>query len=111
VILRTCRLTGDCGRRAGSGVPAKRPKVIDARRLTKLGRLSAAVAFLICAWLTPIQTFVWNKSESPTWVLNLKGLLVAYETVYEGLAPYGLPRYYFFGRMFFIVYLSPRFVP
>jgi hypothetical protein len=84
---------------------------MDARRLTKLGGLSAAVAFLISAWLTPIQTFVWNKSESPTWVLNLKGLLDSYETVYERLAPYGRPATTSSdGRSSSSTY-SPRFVP
>src|SRR5919109_2075841 len=77
---------------------------MDTRLSPKVGGLSAALAFVICAWLTPIQTYVWNRDESPTMILEAKDLLKTYDVIYDRLTPSGMPRYYFFGRMFFVIY-------
>jgi hypothetical protein len=68
--------------------------------------LAGLLGGLLCVALTPIQTFIWSREASPAWVLAIRPLLDRYLAIYERVgASLGLSDYYFFGRMFFLVYL------
>lgn len=68
--------------------------------------LAGLLGGLLCLALTPIQAFIWSREASPTWVLAMRPLLDRYLAIYDRVgASLGLSDYYFFGRMFFLVYL------
>ena len=57
--------------------------------------------------LTPIQAFIWSGVDSPPLVLVARPLLHLADRIYNSFGPrVGLDEYYFYGRMFFLVYLG-----
>ncbi|HVE75628.1 MAG TPA: hypothetical protein VND22_02545 [Actinomycetota bacterium] len=73
---------------------------------TLSARALGVLAVLLGVLLAPIQSFIWNKENSPTWILKSRPVVEAYEDVWEGALSGGnLESYYVFGRAFFLVYL------
>jgi hypothetical protein len=62
---------------------------------------------LLCLLLTPIQAFIWSGVDSPPLVLAFRPLLELAGRIHDTFGPrLGLDEYYFYGRMFFLVYLA-----
>lgn len=60
----------------------------------------AVAGGVLCILLSPVQSYIWNGTASPGWVLALRPLLDAV----LNSAP--IAAYDFYGRIFFLVYLS-----
>lgn len=75
-----------------------------------LVRWSGFVAMLggvLCVLLTPIQASIYSGDESPPLVLTARPLLDAADRLHAAFGPrLDLNMYYFYGRMFFLVYLA-----
>ena len=75
-----------------------------------LVRWSGFVAMLggvLCVLLSPIQAWVFSGDESPPVVLAARPLLDAADRLHAAFGPdLNLDAYYFYGRMFFLVYLA-----
>ena len=75
-----------------------------------LVRWSGFVAMLggvLCVLLTPIQAWVYSGDDATSLVLAAGPLLHAAERLHAALGPdLNLDPYYFYGRMFFLVYLA-----
>ncbi|MBV1887333.1 MAG: hypothetical protein KUG61_09635 [Parvibaculaceae bacterium] len=70
-------------------------------------RLCLLAAVALCFTLGIIQSTIWNGEDAPTWILSLPAIHTASAFLYKIIAePIGLTDYYFFGRMFFLVYLG-----
>jgi hypothetical protein len=62
---------------------------------------------LLCLLLTPIQASIFSGADSPPFVLATGPLLDLAGTIHGVFGPrLGLDEYYFYGRMFFLVYLG-----
>ncbi len=69
--------------------------------------LAALLGGLLCLLLTPIQASIFSRADSPPLVLAAKPLLDLADTIHGTFGPWlGLDKYYFYGRMFFLVYLG-----
>jgi hypothetical protein len=62
--------------------------------------VTAVLGAVLCLFLTPIQSYIWNDVQTPGWLLTAQPLL---DRV-VGSAP--IDPYEFFGRFFFLVYLA-----
>ena len=72
-----------------------------------LTRSCVLMAALLCFFLAIIQSSIWNGAETPPWILSLTIIHAASKYIYETLGdPLGVTEYYFFGRVFFLVYLG-----
>lgn len=70
-------------------------------------RLCLLAAVALCFTLGIIQSTIWNGEETPTWILSLSAIHAASTFLYKTVAePVGVTDYYFFGRMFFLVYFG-----
>ncbi len=57
--------------------------------------------------LTPIQASIFSGADSPPLVLAARPLLGLADRIHGAFGPrLGLDEYYFYGRMFFLVYLA-----
>lgn len=75
--------------------------------LVKWSGLAALFGGLLCLLLTPIQASIFNGVDSPPLVLAFRPLLNLAEAIQRAFGPWlGLDAYYFYGRMFFLVYLG-----
>ncbi len=71
------------------------------------GGLAALLGGLLCLVLTPIQASIWNGANSPPVVLAAKPLLELADRIHATFGSgLGLDKYYFYGRLFFLVYLA-----
>ncbi len=62
---------------------------------------------ILCLLLTPVQASIWSGSDSPPVVLAAGPLLDLADRIHGSFGPrFGLDEYYFYGRMFFLVYLA-----
>ena len=69
--------------------------------------LAALLGGLLCLLLTPIQASIFSGGESPPLVLASRPLQDLADTIHGTFGPrLGLDEYYFYGRMFFLVYLG-----
>ncbi len=69
--------------------------------------LAALLGGLLCLLLTPIQASIFSGADSPPLVLATKPLLDLADRIHGTLGPgIGLDEYYFYGRMFCLVYLA-----
>lgn len=69
--------------------------------------LAALLGGLLCLLLTPIQASIFSGADSPPLVLATEPLLDLADTIHGTFDPrLGLDEYYFYGRMFFLVYLG-----
>ena len=69
--------------------------------------LAALLGGLLCLLLTPIQASIFSGGESPPLVLASRPLLDLADKIHDIFDPWlGLDEYYFYGRMFFLVYLG-----
>lgn len=69
--------------------------------------LAALLGGLLCLLLTPIQASIFSGADSPPLVLATEPLLDLADTIHGTFGPrLGLDEYYFYGRMFFLVYLG-----
>ncbi len=69
--------------------------------------LAALLGGLLCLLLTPIQASIFSGPDSPPLVLAARPLLDLADRIHDTLGPrLGLDEYYFYGRMFFLVYLA-----
>ncbi len=69
--------------------------------------LAALLGGLLCLLLTPIQASIFSGADSPPLVLAARPLLGLADRIHGTLGPrLGLDKYYFYGRMFFLVYLA-----
>lgn len=69
--------------------------------------LAASLGGLLCLLLTPIQASIFSGADSPPLILMARPLLDLADTIHATLGPrLGLDEYYFYGRMFFLVYLG-----
>ena len=69
--------------------------------------LAALLGGLLCLLLTPIQASIFSGADSPPFVLATEPLLDLADTIHGIFGPrFGLDEYYFYGRMFFLVYLG-----
>jgi hypothetical protein len=74
--------------------------------LVRWSGLAALLGGLLCLLLTPIQASIFSGGDSPPLVLATKPLLDLADTIYGTFGPrLGLDEYYFYGRMFFLVYV------
>ena len=68
------------------------------------------VSFLglgLCLYLAPIQSTIWNETETPHWISALTVIQSSSATLYQAAgASLDITPYYFFGRFFFLIYLS-----
>lgn len=70
-------------------------------------RLCLLAAIALCFTLGVIQSTTWNDEDAPIWILSLSAIQAASALLYKTVAePIGVTDYYFFGRMFFLVYLG-----
>lgn len=70
-------------------------------------RLCLLAAIAVCFTLGVVQSTIWNDDGTPTWILSLFAIHAASTFLYTNLAePVGVTDYYFFGRMFFLVYFG-----
>ena len=68
--------------------------------------LAALVGGILCLVLTPIQAYIWSGADAPPLVLASRPLLDQSRRLHEAVGPrLGLSDYYFYGRMFCLVYL------
>jgi hypothetical protein len=68
--------------------------------------VAALLGGVLCLVLTPIQAHVWGGAEAPPLVLAARPLLDQARRLHAVVGPrLGLTDYYFYGRMFFLVYL------
>ncbi len=68
--------------------------------------LAALLGGILCLVLTPIQAHIWSGADAPPLVLAARPLLDQSRRLHEAVGPrLGLTDYYFYGRMFFLVYL------
>ncbi len=75
--------------------------------LVKLGGLAAVLGGLLCSLLRPIQASIFSGADSPPLVLATEPLLNLADRIHRTFGPLlGLDKYYFYGRMFFLVYLA-----
>jgi hypothetical protein len=75
--------------------------------LVRWSGLVALLGGIWCTVLTPIQAYIWAGADSPPLVLAARPLLNLSGKIFETLGPwFGLEEYYFYGRMFFLVYVS-----
>ncbi len=69
--------------------------------------LAALAGGLLCLLLTPIQASIFSGADSPPLVLATEPLLDLADRIHGTFGPrLGLDEYYFYGRMFFLVYLG-----
>ena len=69
--------------------------------------LAALLGGILCLLLTPVQASIWSGSDSPPVVLAAGPLLDLADRIHGSFGPrFGLDEYYFYGRMFFLVYLA-----
>ena len=69
--------------------------------------LAALLGGLLCLLLTPIQASIFSGADSPPLVLATEPLLNLADRIHGTFgARLGLDEYYFYGRMFFLVYLG-----
>ncbi len=69
--------------------------------------LAALLGGLLCLLLTPIQASIFSGADSPSLVLASRPLLDLAGAIHGTFGPrLGLDEYYFYGRMFFLVYLG-----
>ncbi len=69
--------------------------------------LAALLGGLLCLLLTPIQASIFSGADSPPLVLASRPLLDLAGTIHGTFGTrLGLDKYYFYGRMFFVVYLA-----
>ena len=69
--------------------------------------LAALLGGPLCLLLTPIQAAIFSGSDSPPLVLAARPLLDLATRIHGTFGPrLGLDEYYFYGRMFFLVYLA-----
>ncbi len=72
-----------------------------------LTRSCVLTAALLCFFLAIIQSSIWNGAETPPWILSLTIIHAASEYIYKTVGgPLDVTDYYFFGRVFFLVYLG-----
>ncbi len=75
--------------------------------LVRLAGPAAILGGILCLVLTPIQAHIWAGADSPPLVLAARPLLNLSGTIFGRFGPrFGLEAYYFYGRMFFLVYVS-----
>ena len=75
--------------------------------LVRWGGLAALVGGLLCLLLTPIQASIFSRADASPFVLATEPLLDLAGTIHGTFGPrLGLDEYYFYGRMFFLVYLG-----
>lgn len=68
--------------------------------------VAALLGGILCLVLTPIQAHIWNGADAPPLILASRPLLNQSRRLHEAVGPrLGLTDYYFYGRMFFLVYL------
>lgn len=68
--------------------------------------LAALLGGILCLALTPIQAYIWSGADAPPLVLATRPLLDQSRRLHEAVGSrLGLSDYYFYGRMFFLVYL------
>lgn len=73
----------------------------------KWSGLAALLGGLLCLLLTPIQASIFSGAASPALILATEPLLNLADKIHSTFAPrLGLDKYYFYGRMFFLVYLG-----
>ena len=61
----------------------------------------------MCLLLTPIQASIWSAVDAPPLVLAFSSLSHLADRIHNTFGPrLGLDEYYFYGRMFFLVYLA-----
>ena len=71
------------------------------------GGLGALLGGLLCLLLTPIQASIFSGADASPFVLATEPLLDLAGAVHGAFGPRrGLDEYYFYGRMFFLVYLG-----
>lgn len=69
--------------------------------------LAALLGGFLCLLLTPIQASIFSGVDTPPLVLASRPLLDLAGTIHGTFGPrLGLDEYYFYGRMFFLVYLG-----
>ncbi len=69
--------------------------------------LAALLSGLLCLLLTPIQASIWDQASAPPLVRSAGPLLDLADRIHGTFNPrLGLDAYYFYGRMFFLVYLA-----
>ncbi len=69
--------------------------------------LAAMLGGLWCILLTPIQAYIWAGADSPPLVLAARPLLNLSGKIFATFGSwFGLEPYYFYGRMFFLVYVA-----
>ena len=68
------------------------------------------VSFLglsLCLYLAPIQSTIWNAADTPHWIGMLTTIQSSSTALYQAAgAPLDTTPYYFFGRFFFLIYLT-----
>lgn len=75
--------------------------------LVRWSGLVAMLGGVLCVLLTPIQAWVYSGDESPPLVLAARPHLDAANRLHAAVGPdLNLDAYYFYGRMFFLVYLA-----
>ncbi len=75
--------------------------------LVRWAGLAAILGGILCFVLTPIQAYIWAGADSPPLVLAARPLLNFSGTIFGRFGPrFGLDAYYFYGRMFFLVYVA-----
>ena len=68
--------------------------------------VAAVLGGILCLVLTPIQSHIWSGADAPPLILAARPLLNQSRRLHEAVGPrLGLTDYYFYGRMFFLVYL------
>ena len=69
--------------------------------------LAGLLGGLLCLLLTPVQASIFSGADSPPLVLATEPLLDLADRIHSTFgARLGLDEYYFYGRMFFLVYLG-----
>ncbi len=69
--------------------------------------VAALLGGVLCLVLTPIQAHIWGGASAPPLVLAARPLLDQARRLHAAVGPrLGLTDYYFYGRMFFLVYLG-----
>lgn len=96
--------------KAGSSSPHENPWE-GRTRAPVWGGIGALLGFVICVLLTPIQTFSFSEGDPPAWLNPLQPLLDWFVELHSDIAPSVVNLYYFYGRMFFIVYLLTLLAP
>ena len=65
------------------------------------------LGLLLCLTLAPIQSSIWNQAETPHWISALTLIQNSSTALYQAAgSPLDITPYYFFGRFFFLIYLT-----